>query len=170
LNVAVREGNGLFIAFGDDTAAGCGRNVSFTQWVYYFAKSILRLKKTMSCTPISVSLEVNPSDLRKIVFDLDKICNDDDTVEWKLHFDLQVRSDPNGTFRSLVKLDVDINKENHALAEATARHGMDEDQRSQAAVAGDTAEAFKKGQASQEDAEGDAQDVIAARNPASPAA
>jgi len=124
----------------------------------------------MSCTPISVSLEVNPSDLRKIIFDLDKICNDDDTVEWKLHFDLQERSDPSGTFRSLVKLDVDINKENHALAEATAKNGMDEDQRSQAAVAGDTAKAFKEGTATEQDADDDAQDVIAVRNPDSPSA
>jgi hypothetical protein len=121
----------------------------------------------MSCKPISVSLEVNPSKLRKIVFDLDKICNDDDTVEWKLHFDLQERSDPSDSFLSLVKLDVDINKENHALAEATAKNGLDADQRSQAAVAGDTAKAFLEGTATREDAEDDAQAVIEARNPAS---
>ena len=121
----------------------------------------------MSCKPISVSLEVNPSKLRKIVFDLDKICNDDDTVEWKLHFDLQERSDPSDSFLSLVKLDVDINKENHALAEATAKNGLDADQRSQAAVAGDTAKAFLEGKATREDAEDDAQGVIEARNPAS---
>jgi hypothetical protein len=122
----------------------------------------------MGCTPISVSLEVNPNKLRKIVFDLDKICNDDDTVEWKLHFDLQERSDPNEDFLSLVKLDVDINKQNHLLAEATAKHGLDEDQRSQAEIAGDTAKAVLAGTATGDEAKDAAQDVIAARNPESP--
>jgi len=124
----------------------------------------------MGCTPISASLEVNPTDLRKIVFDLDKICNDDGTAEWKLHFDLQERSDATKDFRSIVKLDIDINKVNHKLAEATAKNGLDENQRSQAAVAGDTAKAFQQGQATKGDAEGDAQDVIPARSPDSPGA
>ena len=124
----------------------------------------------MGCTPISVSLEVNPSNLRKIIFDLDKLCNNDGTVEWKLHFDLQERSDASQDFLSLVKLDVDINDENHPLAEATAQHGLDEDQRSQAAVAGDTAKATLDGSATKAEAEQDAQDVIAVRNPASPTA
>ena len=88
----------------------------------------------MGCTPISVSLEVNPTELRKIVFDLDKLCNNDGTAEWKLHFDLQERSNASQAFRSVVKLDVDINKENHPLAEATAKNGLDAGQRSQAAV------------------------------------
>jgi hypothetical protein len=124
----------------------------------------------MSCTPISVSLEVNPTELRKIVFDLDKICNNDGTAEWKLHFDLQERSDASKTFRSLVKLDVDINKQNNQLAEATAKNGLDENQRSQAAVAGDTAKAFQQKQATKEDAQEDAQGVIAARSSDSPSA
>jgi hypothetical protein len=122
----------------------------------------------MGCTPVSVSLEVNPNDLRKIVFGLDKLCNDDGTVEWKLHFDLQERKDASQDFLSLVKLDVDVNHENHQLAEATAKHGLDEDQRSQAAVAGDVAKAFQRGDATQDDAEQQAQGIVAARNPASP--
>jgi hypothetical protein len=104
------------------------------------------------------------------VFNLDKICNDDGTAEWKLHFDLQERSDASKSFRSIVKLDVDINKENHPLAAATAKNGLDEDQRGQAAVAGDTAKALQQGLATKEDAQDDAQGVIAARNPASPGA
>jgi hypothetical protein len=124
----------------------------------------------MGCTPISVSLEVNPSKLRKIIFDLDKICNDNNTVEWKLHFDLQERDTPNEDFLSLVKLDVDINKENHQLAEATAQHGLDEDQRSQADIAADTAKATLNGTATQDDAKQAAQDVVSARNSASPVA
>ena len=124
----------------------------------------------MACTPVSVSLEVNPSDLRKIIFDLDKSCNNDGTVEWKLHFDLQERKTSSDSFLSLVKLDVDINDENHAQAEATAKNGLDEDQRAQAQVAADTAKATLTGDATQDDAKQDAQDVIAARNPASPGA
>jgi len=124
----------------------------------------------MGCTPVSVSLEVNPSDLRKIVLDLDKICNNDGTAEWKLHFDLEERSDPSQDFLSLVKLDVDINDENHPLAAATAQFGLDDDQRAQAQVAADTAKATLTGDATADDAAQDAQDVIAARNPASPAA
>ena len=124
----------------------------------------------MGCTPVSVSLEVNPSELRKIVFDLDKSCNNDGTVEWRLHFDLQERKNATDEFLSLVKLDVDINNENHALAEATAQHGLDEDQRAQAHVAADTAKALHDGTATPEEAKQDAQDVIAARSPDSPAA
>ena len=124
----------------------------------------------MGCTPISVSLEVNPTDLRKIIFDLDKLCNNDGSEEWKLHFDLQERADTTQDFASLVKLDVDINNENHALAEATAQHGLDADQRAQAHVAGDTAKATLTGGATLDDAKQDAQDVIAVRNPASPSA
>ena len=124
----------------------------------------------MSCTPVSVGLEVNPNELRKIIFNLDKLCNDDGTAEWKLHFELQERADASKEFGSVVKLDVDINKENHQLAEATAKHGLDEDQRGQADAAADTAKALQAGQASEEEAKQAAQDVIASRNPASPSA
>ena len=124
----------------------------------------------MGCTPISVSLEVDPSELRKIIFSLDKLCNDDGTAEWKLHFELQERDDATKDFRNVIKLDVDVNKENHPQAEATAKHGLDEDQRGQAAIAGDTAKAAAAGTATKEDAKQDAHDVVAARNPASPTA
>ena len=119
----------------------------------------------MPCTPISVSLEVDPSELRKIVIGLDKICNDDDTAEWKLHFELQERTEAGREFRNVVKLDVDINKEDHAAAEATAKHGLDQNQRSQAAVAADTA---KDG--SSDEARDQAQMIIPARDSSSPAA
>jgi len=79
----------------------------------------------MSCESVSVGLEVNPNDLRRINFDLDKICNDDNTAEWKLHFELRERDDAAKDFRSVVKLNVDINKENHSLAAATAKHGLE---------------------------------------------
>ena len=124
----------------------------------------------MGCTPISVSLEVNPSDLRKIIINLDKFCISDGTVEWRMKFELQERSDASQDFRALVNLAVDINPTDHRLAAATAEHGLDEDQRSQAHVAGDTAKATLEGDATEEDAKQDAQDIIAVRNPASPAA
>lgn len=90
-------------------------------------------------------------------------------MEWKLHFDLQEGSDASQDFLSLVELDVDINDENHPLAKATAQHGLD-DQRSQVEVAGDTAKAALDGSATKDEAEQDAQSVIAVRNPASPTA
>ncbi len=122
----------------------------------------------MACKSLSVSLEVNPNSERKIILQLDKICNADDTAEWKLHFDLQ-ELNPQGQMTSIVKLDVDINKEDHSTAEATAKHGLDADQRGQAAIAGDTAKAFKLGHASKDDAQEDAGAIIPARNPNSPA-
>ena len=120
----------------------------------------------MSCESVSIGLEVNPNDLRRINFDLDKICNDDDTAEWKLHFELRERDDAAKDFRSVVKLDVDINKEHHSLAAATAKHGLDEDQRGQADAAADVAKELGKDSPEAKQA---AQDVIAARNPESPA-
>jgi hypothetical protein len=119
----------------------------------------------MSCESVSIGLEVNPSDLRRINFDLDKICNGDNTAEWKMHFELRERDDAAADFRSVVKLNVDINQKNHALAEATAKHGLDEDQRGQADAAADVAKEFGKDSPQAQQA---AQDVIAARNPASP--
>ena len=115
-------------------------------------------------TVLSVRLEVNPSSLRRLVFGLEKLLNNDGTFEWKLHFDLQERSDASGALLSLLRLDVDINDENHPLAEATARYGLDEAQRAQAFVAGETAKALLAHEATQEEAERDAQLVIAVRS------
>jgi hypothetical protein len=103
----------------------------------------------MGCTPISVSLEVNPSKLRKIIFDLDKICNDNNTVEWKLHFDLQERDTPNEDFL-LWSLDVDINKET-SLAEATAQPASMKISEARL-ISPDTAKATLDGTATQDEA------------------
>jgi hypothetical protein len=124
----------------------------------------------MGCTPLSVSLEVDPTELRKIVIKLDKFCISDGTVEWKMQFDLTERKDTSQDYRTLVSLAVDINPQDHRLAAATAENGLDHDQRAQAHVAGDTAKATLDGSATQEEAKQDAQDVIAVRNPASPEA
>jgi hypothetical protein len=122
----------------------------------------------MPCEPISVALEVDPpSGDTEIIFQLDKICNADDTVEWKLHFELQNKG-TDGTFAPIVKLDIDINNEDHPAAAATAKHGLDDPQRAQADIAGQTALAVKTGEATKDDAEQEAAAVIPARSPDSP--
>jgi len=123
----------------------------------------------MACEPISVALEVDPpSGDTQIVFQLDKICNPDDTVEWKLHFELQEKSAA-GTLAPVVKLDIDINHEDHPAAAATAKNGLDDNQRAQAGIAGQTALAVKTGDATKEDVTEQTAAIIPARDPASPA-
>ena len=94
----------------------------------------------------------------------------DDAIPVRHHGALRVqlreRDDATKDFRSVVKLDVDINKENHSLAAATAKHGLDEDQRGQADAAADVAKELGENSPEARQA---AQDVIAARNPESPA-
>ena len=124
----------------------------------------------MSCTPISVSLEVDPTELRRIIFGLDKLCNNDGTSEWKLHFELLERIDPTKDFRDVVKLDVDVNNQHAALAEATAANGLDVNQRGQAAIAGATAKAVTQGQAELADAQADITAILLVRKTASPPA
>jgi len=110
----------------------------------------------MPCTPLSVTLEVDPDPKQKICFGLNKICNNDNTVQWTMHFQLQ-QGNPLAT---VVQLDVAITKEYHAQAEATALHGLDESQRGQALVA--AAIATDPGCTPADRAQA-AQDVIAAR-------
>jgi hypothetical protein len=120
------------------------------------------------CEPISVALQVDPpSGDSEIVFQLDKICNADDTVEWKMHFELQQKNAA-GTLAPVVTLDIDINDEDHATAAATAKNGLDANQRAQAAVAGQTALAVGTGGATKDDAQQDAAAIIPARDPGSP--
>src|SRR6185437_3491687 len=93
----------------------------------------------MSCTPISVALEVDPpSGDTEISFQLDKICNADGTAEWKLHFELDQKA-ADGTMTPIVKLDIDINHEDAPVAAATAKNGLDDAQRAQADIAAQTA-------------------------------
>ena len=122
----------------------------------------------MACRPISVSLEVDPpSGDTEIVFQLDKICNPDDTAEWKLHFELKEKNAAR-TLSPVVTLDIDINHEDHPTAAATAKHGLDDDQRAQAAIAGQVALATQTREATQDDAQQQAAAIIPSRNPASP--
>jgi hypothetical protein len=123
----------------------------------------------MPCENISVALQVDPpSGDTEIIFQLDKICNADDTAEWKLHFELKEKNAA-GTLTDIVKLDIDINHEDHAAAAATAKNGMDDNQRAQGAITGQTALAVKTGEATKDDAAAKAGRVIPSRDPASPA-
>jgi hypothetical protein len=122
----------------------------------------------MPCEPISIALEVDPpSGDTEISFQLDKICNDDDTVEWKLHFELQEK-DATGTLTPVVILDIDINDEDKDTAAATAANGMDDAQRAQAQVTGLTANLVRTGDATEDDTQQAAAAVIPARSPDSP--
>jgi hypothetical protein len=122
---------------------------------------------TVACKPISVALDVEPpSQSTEVIFQLDKICNDDGTAEWKLHFELKKQI--SGNMVSIVKADVDINKEDHPTAAATAKNGLDDNQRAQADATGQTAVDKDAGQASQDDVNDQAGQIIPARDPNSP--
>lgn len=121
-----------------------------------------RAPSTMQCSPISVSLAVGLSHHRLVILSLDKTCNADHTAEWKMHFEFQ-ELDPRGLMVPVVKLDVDINKQDHAAVAATASNGLDAGQRAQAAVAADTAKAVAAGEATTADLVQDAAAIIPAR-------
>jgi len=110
----------------------------------------------MPCNPLSVCLEVDPNPQQKILIGLDKVCNPDNTEQWTMHFQLQ-QGNPLAT---VVKLDVSIQKANHAQCAATAQHGLDESQRGQAQIA--AAVATDPG-ASADDKNEAAQGIITAR-------
>ena len=111
----------------------------------------------MPCRPLSVDLEVDPSDEQKIVFGLAKTCNEFDEATWKLNFELQ----EGNPLHTVVKLDVEIDPENHPQAQATAdANSLDADQQAQAKVGGAVA---KDPTASAQDKKDAAQDVSAVR-------
>ena len=122
----------------------------------------------MPCTPISVALDVEPpSQSTEVIFQLDKICNDDGTAEWKLHFELK-KQNASGTLVTVVKADVDINNQDHAKAAATAKHGLDDNQQAQADATGQTAIDKDSGNATQNDVDDQAGQIVPARDPSSP--
>jgi hypothetical protein len=121
----------------------------------------------MPCEPISFDLQVDPpSDNTEIIFDLNKICNPDDTVEWKIHFELDQKN-ADGTKTSIVKFDLDINHEDAPAAAATAANGLNDDQRSQADTTAQTGLDVQTGDASEQDVKDQAAQVIPARNASS---
>lgn len=77
-------------------------------------------------TNIKVDLAVNTSDeLRRIVFGLEKVTDDDGLPTWTIHFKLfqrEVKTTEYGQPR--VSLDVVVDKELHGKANATATTGL----------------------------------------------
>jgi hypothetical protein len=123
----------------------------------------------MACQDISVALQVDPpSGDSEVTLRIDKICNPDNTVEWKLHFQLKLK-DANGVLSPVVTLDVDINNEDHAAAQATANNGLDANQRAQADAASQAALLKAQGQATDADVKEQAAGIVRARDPQSPA-
>lgn len=117
----------------------------------------------MPCRPIHVNLEVDPSPTEKILLSLDKTCDSNDQATWKMSFELQ-EGNPLAT---VVKLDVEIDPENHPQAEATAAsNGLDDSQQGQAKIAAAIA---KDSTVSDDDKKDAAQQVIAVKQIPAPA-
>jgi hypothetical protein len=118
----------------------------------------------MPCRPIHVDLEVDPSTTQKILLSLDKTCDANDQATWKMSFELQ-EGNPLAT---VVKLNVEIDPENHPQAQATATSkGLDNAQQGQAKIAAVVAQDPTVDKDDKEDA---AQQVIAVRQMPSAAA
>ena len=77
-------------------------------------------------TNIKVDLAVNTKDdLRRIVFGLEKVTDDDGLPTWTIHFKLFQRTDKTTDFgEPRVSLDVVVDKELHNKANATATTGL----------------------------------------------
>jgi hypothetical protein len=117
----------------------------------------LTREDVMPCRPIHVNLEVDPSATQKILLSLDKTCDANDEATWKMSFELQ-EGNPLAT---VVKLEVEIDPENHPQAEATAnRNGLDNNQQGQAKIAATIA---KDPTVSDDDKKDAAQQVIAVK-------
>ena len=111
----------------------------------------------MPCRPMHVDLEVDPSTTEKILLTLDKTCDANDQATWKMSFELQEGS----PLATVVKLDVEIDPENHPQAEATATAGgLDNKQQGQAKIA---AKIAKDPTVSDDDKKDAAQQVIAVK-------
>jgi hypothetical protein len=123
----------------------------------------------MQPTHISVTFKiVTPDQLRKIIFTLSRM-SDAQNDSWSVMFELDERADANKDFQMVIQLQVDVDHNDDANAAATAKHGLDGDQRVQALNAGDTAKDAKTGDATPEEAKADAAGIVTARNPNSPA-
>jgi hypothetical protein len=86
----------------------------------------------MSCRPMHISLEVDPSATEKIVITLDKTCDDNDEATWKMTFLLQEGS----PLATVVNFSFELDPENHPKAQATVDAGeLDDAQQGQAKIA-----------------------------------
>ena len=121
-----------------------------------------------NCEDLSVDLKLDPpSGDCEVELILNKICNADDTAEWRLHFDFQ-QKDATGKLQPVVTLDIDVNHEDHPAAQATANNGMDANQRAQADVTNQTATLKAQGAATEGDVKQQGAQIIPSRDPASP--
>lgn len=88
----------------------------------------------MSCRPMHISLEVDPSAQEQITVTLDKTCDDQDQATWKITFKL-MEGNPLAT---VVDFSCELDPENHPKAEATVNSGQLEDaQQGQSKIAAD---------------------------------
>src|SRR5437588_8487231 len=111
-------------------------------------------------THIHVSFTiVMPDQLRKIIFTLSKL-SDSQNDSWSIMFELDERADANGKFQLVVQLQVDVDHNDDAKADATSKHGLDTDQQAQALAAADTAKDVQTGDATKDDLKEDAQAVV----------
>ena len=74
----------------------------------------------MSCRPIHLSLEVDPSSTEKIVFTLDCTCDASDQATWKITFLLQEGS----PLATVVNFSLEVDPAHQGAAQATADAGQ----------------------------------------------
>jgi hypothetical protein len=113
----------------------------------------------MSCRPMHISLEVNPSPTESIDVTLDKTCNDQDEATWKMTFKLQ-QGKP---LAVIVNFSFELDPVNHPKAEATVKAGeLDDAQQGQAKIA---AAVQTDPDATAEDKTDAAQQIVAVKQP-----
>jgi hypothetical protein len=84
---------------------------------------------------------------REIKLELIKAINDDDEIEWTLKFILgEKEKAADKEFVEILSLEVFINPDLNAKAEATRKKGLTTKQSSQAEIAGDFAKALAEGE------------------------
>lgn len=126
-------------------------------------------------THISVTFKIlMPDELRKIGFSLVKDSSSG-TENWNITFQLFQRASTNVDFPAdaAIELDVVIDETDtdaQGQATATAKHGLDADQRAQALTAADTSQAAQDPSSgiTQDDAKDDTRAIVSSRNPKSP--
>jgi len=120
-------------------------------------------------THISATFQiVTPDQLRKIILKLCRVTGAAAGDEWSVEFELDERPDQSRPFDLIAQLRVTVDPEDHQRAEATARHGLDQEQHAQVLAAADTARDALAGLADPADARNGAKAVLKLRNPQSP--
>ena len=124
--------------------------------------------KHLKPTHISVTFTiVTPDQKRKVIFTLVKL-SDKNNDSWSVMFELDERADASKPFQLVIQLQVDVDHNDAPKAAATAKHGLDGDQQSQALAAADTAKDVKTGDANKDDLQADTKAIVSSRSDASP--